>query len=242
MSEKRSKRWYKILFGQFIVTFLILAIGSCLVFYSEGYTLNLKNFKIIKNGVISLKSEPSPDFVAVNNTLYPYASIYSRSFYQLLAPGYYDIKLVKGGFSEWRKLVLVEPEMVEQFSVIKLFKSDIKSEILKNQNKIDYLNNQYNSYSNSPELQLKNDSREIWIKESLVTRFSKSVFGVVWYPDYNHVVYQKLDEIRVIENDGFNDTLLVKLSSEEPTKFLISEDGKELYYLDDGYYKIAIIR
>jgi len=90
--------------------------------------------------------------------------------------------------------------------------------------------------------ELHSNGHEIWVNSNLVTRFSKDATNVKWYPDMAHIMYQMDDEIRIIEATGYNDTLLVKLSSDSLSRFAIGGKGKELYFTDNDLYFKAIIK
>ena len=106
------------------------------------------------------------------------------------------------------------------------------------------------NYLNSPETPLAENARnklaynkyEIWTDDKLVTRFSEPIANVLWHPDYEHILYQENNQIRIIGKDGFNDTILANLLSSSSAKFMIGGQGRELYYIDNGQYKKAIIQ
>jgi hypothetical protein len=83
---------------------------------------------------------------------------------------------------------------------------------------------------------------EIWVGEKLVTRFSEPILNVSWYPDLSHIIFQEGNEIRVIDKNGKNDTLLIKMNQSGPARFTVGGKGEELYFVDNGKYKVAKIR
>ena len=86
------------------------------------------------------------------------------------------------------------------------------------------------------------NDHEIWVGNTLVTRLSNQISGVIWYPGSQYLAYQQGDEIRIIEQNGTNDVLLVKLSSSDKSNFIFSWDGSALLYKDGVAYKRAIIK
>lgn len=238
MNNKRSQRLPKIILGQLSVIFIIAALGLALVFYSQGFKINWKNFKVIKTGMVLLYTDPEPDQIIINGKDWGNAKKFSHT----LDPGYYDITIKKDKYQDWQRTVYIAPEQLYALKDITLFYSNPKVSELSDQSKIDYLNAPNSYLAENYKNDLSYNKSEIWVNGRLVTRFSQEINSPVWYPDNDHVVYQIKDEIHIIEISGFNDKLLVKLASALPTKFAVGNKGKELYFLDDGAYKTARIK
>jgi hypothetical protein len=132
--------------------------------------------------------------------------------------------------------------MVTDYRNIVMFKSKTQAALLTDQRKINLLNTPDDILAANAEKELSYSDYEIWVNDSLVTRFSKPIYKAIWYPDLFHIVYQQGDEIRVVEKSGFNETLLVKLNSPEQTPFVIGSHGDELYFFEDGKAMSASIR
>lgn len=236
--NKRSKRLPKIILGQLAVIFVIAVLGLTLVFYSQGYKINWKNFKVIKTGMVLLFSDPKPDEIVLNGKDYGDSSQFSKT----LDPGYYDISIKKERYQDWQRTIYIAPEQLYAFKNITLFLREPKISDLAEQSKIDYLNSPNSYLAENYNNDLSFNQYEIWVNNRIITRFSSPISAPVWYPDNDHVVYQIKNEIRVIEITGFNDELLVTLSTDTPTKFIVGNKGRELYFLDNGQYKVARIR
>lgn len=238
MTNQRSKRLPKILLGQLLVAFIIIAIALSLIFYSQGWRVNFNTFKIYKTGLLLFDSSPAPDQIYIGNNDFKG----KKGFTKNLLPGSYKIKANKSGYIEWSREIIIKPEMVSYFNNVILIKQNIISEELTDQSKIDFLNSPDTILVENAKDRLAFNKYEIWTENRLITRFSEAISNVKWYPDMLHIVYQKGDEIRIIDNDGFNDSLLVKLSSKEQTRFQIGGRGQEIYYFDSGAYKKAVIK
>ena len=228
----------KILLGQTAVTLLILVIASYLIMYSMGYKINLTSRKIIKTGMIVLSIDTKPDSIKINGEEKP---IKTDSSYTL-APGYYDVLVHKDGYKDWQVRTQVVEEIVNYYNNIALFKTDISLHELKDNNKIEYLNSPNTSLAVNAPKGLEFNNYEIWIEEKLITRYSEAINSVTWYPDYRHIVFQQGDEIRIVDDYGQNDTLLVKLPNTTLAKFVFGAKSKEIYIMQGGEYYSAVIK
>lgn len=238
MSNRRRNRITQIIIGQSAVAIFILIVGVLLIFYAQGWRVNLKTFKIYKTGLVYLMINPTPDLIMIENSEYQG----SGEFYKNLTPGDYDLKIKKSGYVEWNKNIKISAEIVTaEKNVIIFLKEPVISD-LTDQSKINYLNAPDASLAENARNKLAYNKYEIWSDDKLVTRFSSPIVNVSWFPDYEHILYQKNDQIGIIGKDGYNDTTLVKLSSTTPAKFIVGGQGKELYYIDNGQYKKAIIQ
>lgn len=199
----------------------------------------MKNFKLTKVGILYLMSDPKDARIYLDNRVSDKKMPYKAS----LDPGTYYVKIEKDGYESWSRSVRIESERVTEYETIKLFKTNISSSALDDSSKIALLNAPNDSLINKTRGNLLVDNGyEIWHNDNLVTRFSAFISSVKWYSDREHIAYQQNDEIRVIEKDGQNDTLLIKLSSANQEKYVFDAKGDEIYFTDQGEYKFAKIR
>ncbi len=236
-NDRRTRLMAKIILGQLAFGILIAIISIGILAYGEGYRFNLVTFKFDKTGVIHLEFLPHDATVTVNGIS---DQDYS-SFTQNARPGFYSVSVAKDSYTTWLTQFRLESASVNDYRNIVLFKSNIEPQVLTDQGKISLINAPLDVLAANSPGQLQFNSYEIWIDQNLVTRFAEPIQNAIWYPDTAHVVYQQGDEIRVIEINGQNDTLLVNLSSKTKTKYAIGSRGTELYYLDGDTYKIAVI-
>jgi len=221
-----------------VFTFVVVVLSLLIIAYGLGYRYDYKAFKVLKTGILVVQGPPNDAVVHVNKAL---GKITQNKFSKSLTPGMYSVEVSKDGFVTWHESLRVESSSINLFDDVVLFRSaPIVSEITDTK-KIALLETPEDILANA-----NNDfsvrGYEIWIGDQLTTRLSTPVLRAIRYPDMSHVVYQQGDEIRIIENNGKNDTLLVKLSTPTATKFVISARGTELYYLDGDVNKMAVIR
>ncbi|PIS07604.1 hypothetical protein COT78_02810 [Candidatus Berkelbacteria bacterium CG10_big_fil_rev_8_21_14_0_10_43_13] len=237
-NDRRTRLLPKILFGQSIVAFIVILMSLGVIFYAEGYRFDFSTFRVVKTGVLYLKFQPRNVTISVNDLRQEESS----SFVENLTPGLYHVSVDKSGYVSWKLGLQVRSQSVNEFSDIILFRSKIPVSDLTDPDKIGILTEPTEVLASNAPDQLLYNEYEIWVGNQLVTRFASPVQGAVWYPDLAHIVYQQGKEIRLIESNGQNDTALVKLSSDTPTIFAIGSRGSELYFQDDGKYKMAKIR
>jgi len=238
MSNQRRNRIPQILIGQLAVTLMIVIVSVSLIFYSQGWRINFKNFKIYKTGLVYLMINPTPEKIYIDNKEYGG----KNEFYLNLIPGDYNIRITKEGYSEWTENIKISEEMVSSYKNVLLFSKNPSISTLTDQSKIDYLNSPDNSLAENARKKIAYNKYEIWTDDKLVTRFSVPIENVAWFPDYEHIVYQQANQIKVVDKDGFNENVLATLSGLNSTKFVIGGQGKELYFIDNGQYKKAIIQ
>ncbi|MDO8444194.1 MAG: hypothetical protein Q7S80_01665 [bacterium] len=237
-NDRRTRLLPKIIFGQFSVGLIVACISLGIIFYAEGYRLNFSTLKIVKTGVLYLEFQPHDVTVTRNNL----SKNKSSNFVENLTPGFYNISISKPGFIPWQLQLQVQSQSVNDYSKIILFRSDVVTADLIDQNKIALLSAPTDVLATNAPDQLLFSEHEIWIGSDLVTRFAGTIQKAIWYPDLSHIVYQQGKELRVIEISGKNDTLLATLSSDKPTIFVIGNRGTELYFQDGDQYKVATIR
>lgn len=239
MNNNRTKRLPRIILNQFLVGLLMASIAISVLFFAEGYRLNLKNLRVIKTGVVFFSSEPKAATVYLDGKKLDKTTPYAQN----LKPGTYSASIESSGYVTWSSSFKIESGLVTEFDPIILFKQNPEISNLSDQRKIDLLNYPVDYLAvNNDKNTLTENGYEIWQNNTLVTRFSDPVNSVLWYPDMNHILYQQGDEIRIIEVTGNNDNLLVKLSSTNSVHYTVNNRGDELYFLDGDQYKMAKIR
>ncbi len=237
MGYNRKNTIIKTIIFQVTTAIIIALISLFLIYYVQGYRVDWNEMKLIKTGVVVLFSEPMPDEIIINGEKQEVDDNFAMS----LQPGHYDVEINKEGYTTWQRTLNVDSKIVVSQKDIVLFISDATVSELTNQKNIDLINVPDTTLVEFAPEELNTNGHEIWVNGKLVTRFSKDVSNVKWYPDMSHIMYQMDDEIRVIEATGYNDTLLVKLSSSSPSRFAIGGKGKELYFTDNNlYYKATI--
>lgn len=233
MSKK--KRFLKF-FLLWTVLVLIFAFGtSFLILKAYGYKFNLKAGKIQKSGMLLLKSDPKEAMIKINGEKKSDKSPYKLD----ILPSKIKVGISKEGYVTWEKTVDILPGLVTEEENIILFKKEPRISSLSDENEKKLL--ELDGLGSGPsEIQIRNG--ELWTFDKLVTRFSSQISSAKWYPDENHILVLLKNgrfEIRVIELDGQNNTLLV--SDEEISKFAILDNGRRLIYqTPKGYFEAKI--
>lgn len=239
MNNSRTKQLPRIIISQTIVGLIMFVFAMFILFFAQGYRFNWKSMKVIKTGIIYVVSDPKDAQVYINGKLMEEKTPFSEN----LTPGKYIAEVRKDGYQPWYSGFKIEEEFVTEFKPIVLFKEDIKIEDLTDKRKIELLNSPIDTLALiKDDNNLSHNDYEIWADNNLVTRFSEPIQKVVWYPDLAHIIYQKGKEIRIIEKNGSNDTLLVTLTQGDSTIFLTNNRGDELYFSDNNQYKVAYLK
>lgn len=238
-NDRRTKLFFKIVAGQLAVGLLVTAIALFVLAYAQGNRINFKRLKIIKTGLISIEYLPKDSAVFINGKQAKNAKSFARN----LTPGRYYFKISKVNYTTWQLDTDIAPESVNVYEDVVLFKSAPEINVLTDARKISLLKSPTEVLvgAKDPNGLFSNDY-ELWVKDRVIARFSTIIKQAEWYPDNSHIVYQQSKEIRIIEKNGNNDTLLVTLSQDNLSRFALSSDGTELYYLDGTDYKVAKIR
>lgn len=244
MNNRRTILLPKIILGQLFVGAIMASIAFSILFYAEGYRFNFKKMSTYKTGIISVYTYPRDAQVYLDSKLVKKTSSFSRSpFRANLRSGYYNVMAIKEGYVTWEKTIKVEAEKVANYGSVILFKSNVLPEKLNDTKKIDLLlnPNDFVATKRNDKALIINGS-EIWYNNSLITRFSTQILNANWYYDREHILIQSSNEIRIIDIDGSNNVLLVKLKENLPTQFVVNSSGDELYYRDGSDYMVAHIR
>ncbi len=203
-----------------------------------GYKINFSSRKIIKTGIIVLSVNPKPDSITINGES---KTVKIDNSYTL-APGYYDIVVKKQGYHDWSVRSQVVEELVNYYSPTVLFKENTELKELTDESKINYLKAPTSTLVENAPKGLETNDYEIWIENKLITRYSKKISSVTWYPDYHHLAYQQGNEIRIVEDSGLSDVLLATLPDSTETKFTFGGNRKEIYISQNGKYYIVQIQ
>ena len=241
-NNKRTRYLPKIILGQTVFSLIVILLAFGLAFYAQGYRFDFRHFSVVKTGVLVLTYQPNNAIVSLNNASVPASD---GNLAINLQPGNYNISISDSNYASWNYFLKVNSESVNLFDKIVLFFANPKVSSLTDQGKISLLNNPTdalalkNSTSSSS---LYFNNYEIWAGGKLVTRLSTPIQDAIWYPDFQHVIYQQGKEIRVIETSGRYDTLLATMSSDKQTELAVNSHGDELYFQDSSNYEMAKIR
>lgn len=218
----------------FILT--LLAVGSWLIITANGYKINWRAKNLEQTGMIYLKSDPRDVEIYLNNKLYGRKTPIKIAG---LLPRRYDVEIKKDDYSGWKKSFTVASGQVEVAEDILLFYNQPKELEISSEETKNFLDEQAKERNN---LGVVAKDNEIWWDDTLITRFMSAIKNPMLYPDKKHILFQRNKEINAIEIDGANSTKIVDLSSEQPTKMFLGDNGRILYYEDGERVKKIKIR
>lgn len=237
---KRKNAIYAIIYRTLMVI-ILLAVGAYILLIANGYKINYRSRSIQKTGMIYLKSDPKDVNIYLDGKL---ENVKIPAKFSNLLPGRYDVVLKKNSYHDWQKTLYVEQGLVNAETDIILFLNNPQTILASDQEKEAFLKLP-NPLLNTG-LEIRNSS-EIWqvsAKENsnlLITRLSQPIKKVAYYNDKKHILFQVNNEIHVIDLDGSNNIVLVKLSSDAVSNFFVDDSGETLYFQDGPDIKKAKI-
>lgn len=237
-NRPRGQRLKEIIIGQSLVALVIILVSSYLIFWGLGYKINWQTMKVVHTGIIYLSYAPKDSQVFFSGKKQSGDSPLDSQ----LLPGYYDVEVIKDGYNIWQQRVKIVADKVSWYKNIVLFKLNPEVSVVTDKNTISSIDSPYDTLIKNPDGELSSNDHEIWVSDSLITRLSNQISGVIWYPGSEYIAYQQGDEIRIVERNGSNDILLTKLSSTDHANFIFSWDGSALLYKDGVAYKRAVIK
>ncbi len=226
------------------LTFLFLFCASVLIASANGYIFNEHTWQFEQTGLVNLTVKQEPVTVSLNGK----KKIYQKSPVNLsyLVPGLYQVEIQKPGYITWHHSFQIQPGQVIVNPFIQLFLED-NTVIPAPSDHITALVHQPD-FTSEADLDVRGN--EIWAKSiertypfrvrgdefSLISRFSSPVLGARWWEGKTHIIFQLDRELRIIDSDGTNDTVLAVLESNVPTEFTSIENGKILIYKNGDTY------
>ena len=205
-------------------TFLLLS--TIAVFYSLGFKLNLASHSIQQTGIIVLDGPAAvihPDIYLDGKKLAD--QLPSRFTY--VFPGQYTVSIRKPGFQSWDYLIHVLPNQVISLRNIVLIESNPAS--------ITVPEGSVSLPSTSAQDGVSiRGYNELWVDDLFVTRFSQDVVAAVRYPDGIHVVCQLANQLVLIDTQSKVSQNIITLPSSFPVHIIFKQNGRQLYYQQDG--------
>ena len=231
-SKSIKTKFLFVIFWTFLIVSFIFS-AFLILLKANGYQLNYKNWRIVQTGMIILDGDPRSAQVTINGRKRGNLPIKLTN----LSPGNFDVIVSADNYSPWQRIVQVEPGKADNFQDITLFLKEANDSTSER-----WTLEQLTQESNRNSRDLKINGSEILFNDRLVTRFSQNVLFASLYPDQKHLVFQLESQIRIIELDGGNNTLLFNLTSSEPTIITYQDRGKTIIYLDQNKIFAKAIR
>lgn len=121
-----THRFRKKLFGGFVLIFILA--GFSIVYYSQGYRVDVSNFSIVKTGAIYIESTPRTSSILLNQKPYKNKSSILRSgtLISTVLPKRYRVTISKEGYEPYEKNIEVLPAQVTRLLNILLIPQTIE--------------------------------------------------------------------------------------------------------------------
>lgn len=115
----------------YLFAFIFFATIPLLVFYTQGYRIDLKEFKPVKTGGIDLDISNPGTKIYLNGKLEKETVfIFNRAVFRNIPQGTYDIGIEKDGYINWGKDIEVEASRVSKYINIRLFPEEMRKTVL----------------------------------------------------------------------------------------------------------------
>lgn len=215
----------------FAAVVLILAVAG-------GYMYNPSARSFQATGVIAVGISQPPVTISRNGVTIP---VVSRSVkFTRLVPKIYTIIVSKPGFTSWKATDSLRAGQAISHPFVTLFLThpDITAATP----------GEARDFAAQPPAAVDSDldvrGRELWVKQvvstyplvsvsddyTLVGRYSSSIGAARWYGGKTHILAQIGAAIHLMDRDGSNDVVLVKLGGSDPAPFGVTRGGKVLLY------------
>jgi hypothetical protein len=237
-----------------IIVLSFLTVSGIVIASANGYLFNPDSLSFEQTGIINIDVKPSLVEVSVNSK----KNTYVKDNINLvnLVPGTYSLEITKVGYMPWSKTLELAAGEAAIFPWVTLFVIDEKR-VPATLEQVTRFESQTVSDVEYPDLDVRGS--ELWVKpvirtypvtvtrdaHELIGRFSVPIEKALWFTGRSrlrtHIIFQINNEIHVIDRDGSNDHLLVRLEASGKANFIISDDSKTLLYKDgDTVYQRAL--
>ncbi len=225
---------------------LFVGLAAIVVANANGYIFNRHTLRFESTGIITFNVNQPSVTVAVNGKKKTYKKPVINLSY--LFPGRYTVEISKTDYLSWTRSFTVYPREVINNPSIFLFLTNGRTQTATPEQTA-FLQ-QYGQNINKDTLDLDVRGDELWTKPivrtypltvvseqfNLIGRYVQPIHSAQWLPGKGQVLYQVGDEIRVVDRDGGNDNMLVRLTSAEATDFTVTKNSTILVYRDGVQY------
>lgn len=225
----KARKYIKLVSFWAVVAITFVIAGAYLVILASGYKVNLQEREIQKTSLLIVRSTPKEAVVYLNDRVLEDKTPVRQAG---LLSGWYEIKVEKAGHQSWRKSLRVEEGLAYDFDKVVLFLENPQ---------IEKLDTKPESLTFIQDSQLFFSNGEIWYGDRLVTRLSQDIKHAVVYPDKAHIAFQVKGEIRIVDLDGTNNTLLAKLNSEDKIVFGFQDEDTLIFQDGDSVKRARIL-
>lgn len=134
---------YKTRKNIFILFALIFFISvPIIIFYTKGFRLDIENMLITKTGGIDLGISLLNTKVFLNNEYQKETNfIFRNALFKNILPGNYLARIEKENYYDWEKNILVKEGLVEKYSNIRLYPTNLNKQLIENKIKFVAISN-----------------------------------------------------------------------------------------------------
>jgi PEGA domain-containing protein len=233
----KMRLWFVL--GKLIYFLIFVTLSSFIIIGANGYKFNTHTRTFQHTGLIALTTKPEKVDASINGVVKKRKSPIKFTY---LLPGFYTVEVQKEGYLPWSKTVYVNSGEAVLNPFVTLFLAEGKTEPAK-ASFVDVLSQRM---QDPPDSELDVRGSEIWVKPinrtypfavasnrfSLVSRYSVPIPRAIFLPSKKHILFQRQNELHIIDRDGTNDIVIVTLKSADSTDFAVSNDSKYIIYKD----------
>lgn len=121
-----KKRTRRILFWFSVVAFAM--VSWVVIKYAQGYVFDWRSNTFVRTGAVAVTVNTGASLFIDDTKVADTSFLGNRAGKDRLAPGTYEIKLVRDGYSAWRKTVEVRAGMLTDFPTVLLLPTDEASD------------------------------------------------------------------------------------------------------------------
>jgi hypothetical protein len=144
-----------------------------------------------------------------------------------LEPKLYTIELSRDGYQSWQQVVNIDAYGRASFSPVVLI---YKNVVLQAQTEVN-LDDERFLQLDTRNLQVKNGS-EIWLSDTFLTRLSKDILSVRWFPGRDFIVVQDAAGLTLLAADASYTQRITDTPQTATSQFFFTENGRILFFSD----------
>lgn len=231
MSHKKRRIYFVIFWVLLISSFIFFA--TILILMANGYHINKSNFTLEKTGMIVINGNLKDVTVTLNgkDKVVSLPTKFTKLF-----PGRYEVGISKDGYNSWDDSISLEGGQAVILNNVILY---LTNPDIIDQGADEKAVNRVKASYDTQKKQINLIGNEIWYNNKFITRFSQPILSAIFDTNNKHFYVQIGKEIRVLDEDGGNNSLISKLETDSPV--VMSVNNNELSIIDNNKVKIIVL-